>query len=82
MEQVRSLLAGTGDNPEDQTIALGNFAAGHVDVERFSSFTRQDAKVEPKAELPIRAAQRALDDLLHMEDNLFVLKLSQGAHLG
>jgi hypothetical protein len=82
MEQVRGLLAGTGDTPEDQTIALGNFAAGHVNVERFSSFTRRAAKVEPTAELPIRAAQRALDDLLHMKDNLFVLKLSQGAHLG
>ena len=36
-----ALLAGTGESPEDQTIALGNFASGHVDVERFSAFTRQ-----------------------------------------
>lgn len=82
MEQIRGLLAGTGESPEDQTIALGNFAAGHVDVERFSTFTRQSAKVEPAAELPIRAAQRALDDLLHMGDNLYVLKLNKGADLG
>ncbi len=82
MEQIRGLLAGTGESPEDQTIALGNFASGHVDVQRFSAFTRQATKVEPTAELPIRAAQRALDDLLHMGDNLFVLKLAEGANLG
>ena len=81
-EQIRGLLAGTGESPEDHTIALGNFAAGHVDVERFSAFTRQAAKVEPSAELPIRAAQRALEDLLHMGDSLFVLKLIEGANLG
>jgi hypothetical protein len=82
MEQIRGLLAGTGETPEDQSISLGNFARGHVDVERFSEFTRQSAKVEPSAEQPIRAAQRALDDLLKMGDSLFVLKLTEGAHLG
>ena len=71
-EQIRGLLAGTGETPEDQTIALGNFASGHVDVERFSAFTRQAAKIGPEAELPIRAALRALEDLLHMGDGLFV----------
>jgi hypothetical protein len=82
MEQVRGLLAGTGESPEDQSVALGNFAAGHVDVSRFSAFTRQASKVDATAESPIRAAQRALDDLLHMGDNLFVLKLEAGANLG
>jgi hypothetical protein len=81
-EQIRGLLAGTGESPEDHTIALGNFAAGHVDVERFSAFTRQAAKVESSAELPIRAAQRALEDLLHMGDSLFILRLIEGANLG
>ena len=81
-EQIRGLLAGTGESPEDQTVALGNFAAGHVDVERFSSFTRRPEKVEAAAEQPIRAAQRALDDLLHMSESLFVLELEKGANLG
>lgn len=81
-EQIRGLLAGTGETPEDQTIALGNFASGHVDVERFSAFTRQAAKIGPEAELPIRAALRALEDLLHMGDGLFVLDLAEGANLG
>ena len=82
MEQIRGLLAGTGETPDDQTVALGHFADGHVNVERFSTFTRKAAKVESDAEVPIRAAQRALDDLLHMGDNLFVLKLDAGANLG
>jgi hypothetical protein len=81
-EQIRGLLAGTGESPEDQTVALGNFAAGHVDVERFSSFTRRPEKVEAAVEEPIRAAQRALDDLLHMSESLFVLELDKGANLG
>ena len=81
-EQIRGLLAGAGETPEDQSIALGNFAAGHVDVDRFSAFTRQEKQVEQSAELPIRAAQRALEDLLHMGDSLFVLKLTEGANLG
>jgi hypothetical protein len=81
-EQIRGLLAGTGESPEDQTVALGNFAAGHVDVERFSAFTRRPEKVESAAEQPIRAAQRALDDLLHMSESLFVLELEKGTNLG
>jgi len=82
MEQIRGLLVGTGESPEDQTIALGNFASGHVDVSRFSNYTRHEAKIEPAAEQPIRAAQRALDDLLHMGDNLLVLQLAEGDNLG
>jgi len=81
-EHIRGLLAGTGETSEDQSVALGNFASGHVDVERFSAFTRRAAKLQPEAESPIRAAQRALEDLLHMGDSLFVLKLVRGANLG
>jgi hypothetical protein len=81
-EQIRGLLAGTGDSPEDQSVSLGHFAKGHVDVERFSAFTRQSREVEPAAELPMRMAQRALDDLLHMGDSLFVINLTEGANLG
>ena len=81
-EEIRGLLTGAGETAEDQTVALGNFAHGHVDVERFSAFTRSAARLDTSAQTPVRAAQRALSDLLHMEDNLFVLHLKQGAHLG
>lgn len=81
-EEIRSLLSGAGESSEDQSVALGNFARGHVDVERFSSFTRPAARVDTAAEKPIRAAQRALNDLLHFGDRLFVLQVPAGASLG
>lgn len=80
-EDIRGLLSGSGESSEDHTIALGNFAAGHVDVERFSTYTRQAAKVGSEAEAPIRAAQEVLNRLLHEGDDLFVLKLAPGANL-
>jgi hypothetical protein len=81
-EEIRGLLAGTGTSSEDQTIALGNFAHGHVNVERFSAFTKSSVRVDSAAERPIRAAQRALNDLLHIGDHLFVLELTESANLG
>jgi hypothetical protein len=81
-EEIRGLLAGTGASSEDQTVALGNFAAGHVDVERFAAFTRSASRVDTASEAPVRAAQEALNDLLHIGDRLFVLKLEAGANLG
>ncbi|MBT8053807.1 MAG: hypothetical protein HKN57_08355 [Xanthomonadales bacterium] len=82
LEQVSGLLAGTGESPEDQSIALGDFARGHVNVERFSTFTRGSAKIDPSAEQPMRAAQQALNELLRKGNSLFVLKLMEGANLG
>ena len=81
-EEVRGLLSGAGETAEDQSIALGKFASGHVNVERFSAFTRKSAQVDPAAEAPIRAAQSALRDLLEIGDHLFVLNLPAGADLG
>jgi hypothetical protein len=81
-EEVRGLLSGAGETAEDQTVALGKFASGHVNVERFSAFTRKSAQVESSAEAPIRAAQSALKDLLEIGDHLFVLNLPRGADLG
>lgn len=81
-EEIRGLIAGSGASSEDQSVALGNFAAGHVDVDRFSAFTRQDSRVGSEAETPIRAAQGVLDKLLKEGDDLFVLKITEGANLG
>jgi hypothetical protein len=81
-EEIRGLLSGSGESSEDQTVALGNFAAGHVDVDRFSSFTRREARVDSEAETPIRAAQGVLNKLLKEGDDLFVLKITEGANLG
>jgi hypothetical protein len=81
-EEIRGLLVGAGETAEDQTISLGAFAKGHVDVERFSAFTKQSKKVETEAQTPIRAAQRELNDLLQIGDRLFVLELTEGDNLG
>lgn len=80
-EETRGLLSGTGDSTDDHSVALGNFASGHVDVERFSAFTSASAQVDAAAEIPIRAAQKVLNDLLRMGDDLFVLEMTESANL-
>lgn len=81
-EEIRGLLAGTGEAHDDQSVALGAFAAGHVDVDRFSSFTRRSSRLDGAAEKPVRAAQSVLNKLLENGDELFVLKLAAGVNLG
>jgi hypothetical protein len=81
-EEVRGLLAGAGGTPDDQTAALGFFARGRVDVERFSTFTPKSERIDQAAEGPTRAAQEVLDSLLGRGDGLFVLSLQEGEALG
>jgi hypothetical protein len=80
-EVIRSLLAGTGNAPDDQTAALGFFARGHVDGDRFSVFTPKSARIAEAAEAPTRTAQGVLDELLAAGDELFVLTLEEGEDL-
>mgnify|MGYP000588527258 CR=1 FL=1 len=63
-EQISGLLAGAGGTPDDQTAALGFFARGKVDIDRFSAFTPKSARIDQAAEGPTRAAQEVLDSLL------------------
>jgi hypothetical protein len=81
-EQVSGLLAGAGGTPDDHTAALGFFARGRVDIERFSAFTPKSARIDQAAEGPTRAAQEVLDSLLGGGDELFVLTLQEGEDLG
>ncbi len=80
-DQVRGLLAGTGDVSEDQSVALGAFAKGRVNIERFASFAPKAARIDAAAEAPIRAAQEVLKSLLAQGDDLFVLKLEEDKDL-
>jgi hypothetical protein len=80
-DQVRGLLAGTGNVSEDQSVALGAFAEGRVNFDRFASFAPKASRIEAAAEAPIRAAQEALKTLLAQGDDLFVLKLEEGKDL-
>jgi hypothetical protein len=80
--QVRGMLAGSGNTADDQTVALGFFAKGKVNIDRFASFAPQAARIDAAAEAPIRAAQEVLTSLLAEGDDLFVLKLEEGKGLG
>ena len=80
-EDVRGLMGGAGGAADDQVAALGFFARGRVDVERFSAFTPKSASIDEAAEGPTRAAQEVLDALLATGDELFVLTLQEGDDL-
>jgi hypothetical protein len=80
-DQVRGLLAGTGNVAEDQSVALGKFAQGRVDFDRFASFAPRAKRIDTVAEAPIRAAQEVLKTLLAQGDELFVLGKEEGRSL-
>jgi len=81
-EEVRGLLAGSGDVASDQTASLGYFARGRVNVDRFSTFTPKSARISEAAETPTRAAQEVLKAVLALGDDLFVLPVETGQDLG
>jgi len=81
-EEVRGLLAGSGDVANDQTASLGYFARGRVNVDRFSTFTPKSARISEAAETPTRAAQEVLKAVLALGDDLFVLTMEAGQDLG
>lgn len=80
-EDVRGLLGGTSDSTDDQSAALGFFARGKVDVDRFSAFTPKSASIDEAAEAPTRTAREVMDSLLARGDELFVLTVQQGEEL-
>ena len=59
-EQVRGLLSGSGSAEDDRSEALGYFAKGKVDMDRFNSFAPKTRRIEQEAEAPVRAAQEVL----------------------
>ena len=81
-DQVRSLLAGTSNTKADQNEALGFFAKGKMNLERFSTFAPKAPRIEADAEAPVKAAQAVLKSLLSEGDDLFVIKTQAGRGLG
>ncbi len=81
-EQVRGLLAGSGNTKDDQNETLGFFAKGKMNMERFASFTPKAARIQADAEAPVRAAQEVLKSLLAQGDDLFIIKTAEGKGLG
>lgn len=81
-EQVRGLLVASSNTEEDRSEALGYFAKGKVNMERFNSFSPKSRRIEADAEAPVRAAQEVLKSLLAEGDDLFVIDLVEGRGLG
>jgi hypothetical protein len=81
-DQVRGFLAGSNNAEDDQSEALGFFAKGKVNIERFASFTPRAARTDAAAEVPIRAAQEVLKSLLAQGDELFIIETEEGKGLG
>lgn len=81
-EQVRGLLADSSDPEADQSEALGHFAKGKMNMERFNSFAPKTRRIEDEAEAPVRAAQEVLKSLLAQGDDLFIIDMDEGRGLG
>jgi len=80
--QVRGLLAGSTDTETDQSEALGKFAKGKMDMDRFNTFAPKARRIEAEAEAPVRAAQEVLKSLLAQGDDLFIINMDEGRGLG
>lgn len=82
VNQVQGMLAGSGNTADDQSAALGKFARGKMNLDRFASFAPKSARIEADAEAPVRAAQEVLKSLLAEGDDLFILRTEPGRGLG
>ena len=82
INQVRGLLAGTGNTANDQSASLGKFAQGKMDLDRFATFTPKAPSIAPEVEAPVRAAEKVLKSLLDEGDDLFIVKIQDGRGLG
>lgn len=80
--QVSTLLAGSDTSEMDKTEALGYFAKGKVNMERFNTFAPKTPHIETDAEAPVRAAHAVLKALLAEGDKLFVIDMDEGKGLG
>ena len=81
-DQVRGMLSGTVDTEADRSEALGFFAKGKVNLERFNSFAPKPKLITAEAETPVRAAQEILKNLLAEGDKLFIIDTIPGRGLG
>jgi hypothetical protein len=80
--QVRGLLASSDNTEADKAEALGQFAKGRMNLERFNSFTQKDSGIDNTMEAPIRAAEQVLKALLDEGDELFIVRTEEGKGLG
>ena len=82
INQVRGMLSGAGNTEVDKAEALGYFAKGKMNMDRFNTFTQKAPDIDAAVEAPVRAAEEVLKSLLAEGDDLFVLKTEEGKGLG
>ena len=80
--QVRGLLAGSDNTEDDKAEALGKFARGRMNLERFNSFTPKNSGLDKAMEAPVRAAEKVLKSLLAEGNELFIVRTEEGKGLG
>ncbi len=80
--QVRGLLASSDNTEADNEEALGQFAKGKVNMERFNAFAQKAPTVDSGFETPVRAAEEVLKSLLGEGDELFIIRTEEGKGLG
>lgn len=80
--QVRGLLVNSDNTEADKNEALGLFAKGKVNMERFNSFTQKSSGIDDAMQAPIREAEKVLKSLLAEGDELFIIRTEEGKGLG
>lgn len=85
VEQVKGILAtqqsANGSQGAQQKAALGAFAAGRIDSERFSSLFTQTQTLDSTTVETIGRALEALTELVSRKEDLFVVSVEPGGSL-
>jgi hypothetical protein len=85
VDQLRGLLeveSGDGDATLVRAASeLGSFAAGHIDVEKFTSLFSSGASLDEASRAHLERAIETLVSLASREDDLFVARLPKGGDL-
>jgi hypothetical protein len=84
-DQLRGLLLAQGGGPDaglDRAAAeLGNFATGHIDVERFASLIASDEVLDEASRGHLARAVETLESLTAAGDDVFVAQVPAGGDL-
>lgn len=85
-DQLRGLLLARGGGGPDAGLdraaaELGNFAAGHIDVERFASLVASDEILDDASRGHLERAVETLESLAAAGDDVFVAQVPAGGDL-
>jgi hypothetical protein len=85
LEQVRGLLDARAGSEEERTARataeLGAFAAGRIDIERFSSLSDPGESLDEGSAAQVERAARTLESLIERGDQVFLARVERGGDL-